>query len=101
MAVASGVRTLGDDDLVPRISAFYGIVITMYFRDHDPPHFHAVYGEYQAQIVISTLEPLFGELPPRALRLVREWAAPHRAELEANWEKARARQPLATIEPLP
>lgn len=86
---------------MPRISAFYGIVITMYFRDHDPPHFHAVYGEHQAQIVISSLEPLFGELPPRALRLVREWAALHRPELEANWERARAREPLANIEPLP
>jgi hypothetical protein len=59
------------------------------------------FGEYQAQIVISTLEPLFGELPPRAFRLVREWASLHRAELEANWEKARARLPLDTIEPLP
>jgi hypothetical protein len=73
----------------------------MYYRDHDPPHFHAVYGEYQAQIVIETLEPLLGELPARALRLVREWAALHRAELATNWEKARARVPLDTIAPLP
>ncbi len=72
----------------------------MYYRDHEPPHFHAVYGEYQAQIVIATLEPLFGGLPRRALRLVREWAELHRGELEANWEKARAREPLDTIAPL-
>jgi Domain of unknown function (DUF4160) len=85
---------------VPRISTFYGIVITMYYRDHNPPHFHANYGEHQAQIVIATLEPLFGELPPRALGLVREWATDHRLELEANWERARLREPLATIEPL-
>jgi hypothetical protein len=65
------------------------------------PHFHAVYGEHQAQIVIATLEPLVGEFPARALRLVREWAELHRAELQANWEKARARQPLDTIAPLP
>jgi hypothetical protein len=91
----------GHDELVPRISAFYGIVITMYYRDHEPPHFHAVYGEYQAQIVIATLDPLSGELPPRALRLVREWAGLHRAELQANWEKARAREALDTIPPLP
>jgi hypothetical protein len=89
------------DEVVPRISAFYGIVITMYYRDHEPPHFHALYGEHQAQIVIATLGPLSGELPPRALRLVREWAALHRAELEANWAKARAREPLDTIPPLP
>jgi Domain of unknown function (DUF4160) len=51
---------------VPRISSFYGIVIAMYYRDHHPPHFHAIYAEYEAQIVIETLEPLAGELPARA-----------------------------------
>jgi hypothetical protein len=86
---------------VPRISAFYGIVITMYYRDHHPPHFHAIYGEYEAQIVIESLEPLRGELPSLALRLVREWAELHRDELEANWARAEARLPLANIEPLP
>jgi hypothetical protein len=92
---------LSHHEPVPRISAFYGIVITMYYRDHEPPHFHAVYGEHQAQIAIATLEPLFGELPTRALRLVREWAKLHPAELQTNWAKARARQPLDTIPPLP
>lgn len=86
---------------MPRISAFYGIVITMYYRDHHPPHFHAIYGEYEAQIVIETLQPLAGALPPRALRLAQEWAEMHRAELEANWAKAEARLPLDRIEPLP
>lgn len=86
---------------MPRISAFYGIVITMYYRDHDPPHFHAIYGEHEAQIVIASREVLSGDLPPRALRLVQEWGSLHRDELEANWAKARAHEPLATIEPLP
>lgn len=86
---------------MPRISAFYGIVIAMYYRDHGPPHFHAIYGEYEAQIVIDTLEPLGGSLPPRALRLVREWAELHRPELEENWRKAEAHLPLDTIAPLP
>jgi hypothetical protein len=94
-------RDFRQDALLPRISAFYGIVITMYYRDDEPPHFHAIYGEHQAQIVIATLEPLAGEFPPRALRLVREWAELHRAELDANWDKARARVPLDTIAPLP
>jgi hypothetical protein len=67
-----------DDGRVPRISSFNGIVIAMYYRDHDPPHFHAIYAEYEAQIVIETLEPLAGELPARALRLVQEWAGMHR-----------------------
>ena len=66
---------------MPRISAFYGIVIAMYYRDHAPPHFHAVYGEYEATIVIATLSVLTGELPRRALRLVEEWAQLHQAEL--------------------
>jgi Domain of unknown function (DUF4160) len=73
----------------------------MYYRDHHPPHFHAIYGEYEAQIVIETLESLGGALPPRALRLVRESGQLHRNELEENWARAEARLPLATIEPLP
>lgn len=73
----------------------------MYYRDHAPPHFHAIYGEYEATIVIDTLEPLAGEFPARALRIVQEWAGLHHDELEANWAAARARLPLASIEPLP
>jgi Domain of unknown function (DUF4160) len=73
----------------------------MYYRDHEPPHFHAVYGEHQVRIAIATLEPLSGELPARALRLVYEWAELHGTELQADWAKARSRQPLDTIPPLP
>jgi hypothetical protein len=87
--------------LMPRISAFYGIVVTMYSSDHAPPHFHARYGEYEAQITIDTGDPLAGELPIRALRLIREWTGLHRAELRDNWERAQARTPLASIDPLP
>lgn len=86
---------------MPRICSFYGIVIAMYYRAPPPPHFHAVYAEYEAQIVIETLESLAGDLPARALRLVREWAEMHRSELEANWARAEAHEPLDTIEPLP
>lgn len=86
---------------MPRISAFYGIVITMYFRDHPPPHFHAAYGEHAAKVEIATGEVFEGELPRRAQRFVREWTEMHRSELERNWELARSRQTLATIDPLP
>lgn len=86
---------------MPKISAFYGIVIAMYFDDHPPPHFHARYGEYEAQVAIATGNILNGRLPRRAQALVREWVALHRAELEADWELAKAQQPLASIEPLP
>lgn len=87
--------------LMPRISMFYGITVTMYSSDHAPPHFHARYGEFEAQIVISTGEPLAGQLPIRALRLIREWTELHRVDLYANWERAQARTPLASIDPLP
>lgn len=85
---------------MPRISAFYGIVIAMYYRDHAPPHFHAIYGEHEATVIIETRDVLSGYLPARALRLVREWAETHGDELATNWQKARERQPLDTIEPL-
>jgi len=63
---------------MPRISMFYGIVVTMYSSDHAPPHFHARYGEYEAKIAISTGDVLAGQLPARASRLVREWARERR-----------------------
>jgi hypothetical protein len=86
---------------VPTISAFYGIVIRMFIKDHPPPHFHALYGEYRARVAIATGELIDGELPPRAARLVREWASLRRAELETNWQRAEQMHPLEPIEPLP
>ena len=86
---------------MPRISTFYGIVIVLYFADHPPPHFHARYGEHEAQIEISTGEVRHGWLPRRALVLVQEWTAIHRAELLADWERAERQEPLVSIEPLP
>ncbi|MGH2731176.1 MAG: DUF4160 domain-containing protein, partial [Actinomycetota bacterium] len=56
---------------MPRISRFYGITIAMYFGDHDPPHFHAIYGEYEARVAIASVETMRGFLPPRALRRFR------------------------------
>jgi hypothetical protein len=83
-----------------RISFFFGISIYMFFTDHPYPHFHAYYGEYGAIINIQTLEVMEGKLPPRALRLVREWAELRRDELMQDWELARQREPLLKIEPL-
>jgi hypothetical protein len=73
----------------------------MYRPDHPPAHFHAQYGEYWAQISISELEVLNGSLPPRALRLVRDWAELHADELQADWDLAQALEPLVPIDPLP
>ena len=86
---------------MPRVSAFYGIVIAMYYDDHPPPHFHAKYGDHDAQVSIETGELLQGTLPRRQRALVREWATIHRQELEENWTSAGRQEPLVTIEPLP
>lgn len=85
---------------MPRISEFFGIIITMYYNDHAPAHFHAIYGGYEAKIAIETFETLEGRLPLRALGMVLEWAASHRRELSANWDRARRGVALKPIEPL-
>ena len=85
---------------MPRISAFYGIAIYMYYRDHAPPHFHAIYGEFEATVSIETGDLLEGRLPRRARSLVSEWAAAHQDELQNVWELARDSQPLPAIEGL-
>jgi len=85
---------------MPEVTRFFGIVVRMYFRDHSPAHFHAEYGEYEALVEIETLAILRGELPRRAMALVLEWAALHRQELRADWERARGGTPLEPIAPL-
>lgn len=87
---------------MPRISAFYGITIAMYWNEgvHARPHFHARYGGRAASVGFDG-DVLAGSLPGRALALVVEWVALHRAELEANWERARRSEALEPIEPLP
>lgn len=86
---------------MPEISRFYGVVIRMYFADHNPPHFHAFYGGAQALIDIRALTVFGGRLPPRALGLVIEWASIHQDELLDLWDRAQAQQPLDRIDPLP
>ena len=85
---------------MPEISRFFGIVIQMYYNDHDPPHFHVRYSGQKAIIGINELDLLEGFLSPRAVALVREWAALHRGELMADWELARAEAQLLPIAPL-
>jgi uncharacterized protein DUF4160 len=87
---------------VPRISAFYGITIWMYWNEgvHARPHFHARYGGQAASIGLDG-ELVAGSLPRRALALVAEWAVLHQDELLANWERARREEALQSIEPLP
>lgn len=86
---------------MPEISRFYGIIIAMFWDEHNPPHFHVRYGSHNAALEIESLRLLDGKLPPRALGLVVEWASQHKEDLMANWEKARNQNPLEKIDPLP
>ncbi len=85
---------------MPEVCRFYGIIIAFYYNEHNPPHFHAKYGEFVAEIEISTLQILKGELPKRAKSMVLEWADEHREELSQDWQLARQNHELMKIEPL-
>lgn len=84
---------------MPEISRFLGIVIAIFYKDHEPPHFHAVYGDFEITVDIVT-GVIGGQFPRRALRHVLEWYELHREELLEDWELARNRQPLKKIAPL-
>ena len=85
---------------MPEISRFLGIVIFIYYNDHNPPHFHAEYGKYRAIFSIEDLQMIEGKLPPRVVSLVLEWAFLHRDELIQDWKLAKAKNPLKKIKPL-
>lgn len=85
---------------MPEISRFFGIIIKMYYADHPPKHFHAEYNEFRAMISIEDLKIVEGQLPPRALKLIIEWAALHKKELLENWNRATTRSKLEKIKPL-
>jgi hypothetical protein len=79
---------------------FMGMVITMYSKDHPPPHFHVRAGEHQATVLFDgTIRE--GWLPRRRRQLIREWAQLHQDELAACWDRASRREPPGTIDPLP
>ncbi|MFI3322044.1 MAG: DUF4160 domain-containing protein [Rikenellaceae bacterium] len=84
---------------MPTISQFYGIIILMYFKEHNPPHFHVRYGDYEAIINILNGE-IEGKLPRRVLLLVYEWLDLHKEELMENWKCIEERKPLNKINPL-
>jgi len=85
---------------MPEISRFLGIIIAMYYQEHNPPHFHARYNEYKAAISINDLTLIKGHLPPRVFGLVVEWASQHQQALMEDWNLAKALQSLKPIEPL-
>jgi hypothetical protein len=85
---------------MPKISEFFGIAIYIYYREHMPPHFHAIYGDDEAWIEIDNLSVLSGRLAPRVMGMVIEWASLHQEELRHVWAQAMAHGPLDKIEPL-
>ena len=86
-------------DIMPEISRFYGIIVTMFINDHNPPHFHIRYDEYRAIIEISSGK-ITGALPPKAMKLVVEWLNLHREELYENWDLLRRGEQFKRIKPL-
>ena len=85
---------------MPTISFFYGILIKMFFSDHEPPHFHAEYAEFKAVIDINQLQMIEGKLPRRALNLILDWAELHKSELLEDWKLCQAKQAPKKIDPL-
>jgi hypothetical protein len=85
---------------MPEISRFFGIVIAMYYDDHAPPHFHAIYGSEKAEFCIDPLGLLKGRMSPRVLAMVMEWAALHQTELLEAWGQRAAGKKPHKIEPL-
>ncbi|MCL2763216.1 MAG: DUF4160 domain-containing protein [Treponema sp.] len=85
---------------MPELSRFLGIVIAMYFNDHNPPHFHVLYNEYDAEIEIKNLTVLEGKLPARVLGLAMEWAELHKDELMENWNLLQSGKKYNKIMPL-
>jgi hypothetical protein len=83
-----------------QVSEFFGIAVAMGQTDRPPPHFHASYDRHEALVSIDTLEFIDGWLPKRAYALVLEWAAQHRTDLRANWDRARQGRPLERVVPL-
>ena len=84
---------------MPQISRFYGIIILMNYRDHLPPHFHAIYNDYEVIVSIGDGE-IKGNMPVRALRLILEWWEINKEALMDRWERCRVGLPLDKIEPL-
>lgn len=85
---------------MPTISKFYGLVIRMYYDDKHVPHFHVGYADYRALIAIEDGGLIAGRLPVRAYRMAVEWAELHRADLMANWQRARSQETLEWIDGL-
>lgn len=84
---------------MPTISMFYGIIIRMYYDDHNPPHFHAYYNDYEALFTFDG-NIIKGKFPKNQLKLIQAWSIIHKKELEANWLLSKECDNLFNIQPL-
>jgi len=91
---------MGYNLYMPEISRFLGISIAMYFDDHNPPHFHVKYNDFRAVISINDLKIIDGNLPPRVLGLVMEWAGMNKNKLVENWNMVKDTGNFFKIDPL-
>ncbi len=85
---------------MPIVSLFFGIIIRLYHDDHNPPHFHVEYGEYDAVVEVSSGRILFGHLPRQARKLVEKWRQKRKSELQKAWNDAISGKMPARIKPL-
>jgi len=84
---------------MPTLSMFYGIIIQMYWNEHNPPHFHATYGEFRAEYDFDG-NLTNGKMPENQQKLIAAWAVLHKDELAANWQLSEQKQELVRINPL-
>ncbi|MBW8049906.1 MAG: DUF4160 domain-containing protein [Cytophagales bacterium] len=85
---------------MPELCRFYGIVVQMFYKDHEPPHFHITYNEYRAKVSIEDLKLISGKFPRKGLNLILDWAELHQEELLEKWELMKNEKPLGKIEPI-
>lgn len=82
---------------MPTISIFFGIVVQMYWNDHNPPHLHALYQGHKAILEIRTGKVIGGTMPLGAQRMLREWTLRHQDELMANWKRGKLQEPFQAV----
>ena len=84
---------------MPTISMFYGIIIRMYYTDHNPAHIHAYYGKYIATFDFKG-KILEGTMPNKQTKLIQAWIVLHEEDLVANWELSKNSEMPFKINPL-
>lgn len=85
---------------MPEISRFYGIIIRIFYNDHNPPHFHAEYQDFEVLVSVQPIRIIDGDAPARVKSMIIEWAGLHQLELIQAWRDAQAKNPPRKIEPL-